>query len=331
MDESRPFSQLDVVDLLQWEVTSAEEALRLDAFLARHLMTFSRRERAALIANRQVLLNDRPASKGDIVRAQDKVTAHLSTTLVPEPTLPIAVVYADADLVIVNKPAGIPSAALRHSDQHTVANFLAGHFPETVTAGPRPLEAGLVHRLDTDTSGLLLVARTPAAYATLREQFRAHTVEKVYLALVEGILQTSGQVNLSLAPSGPQGRRMQPVTSGHGQPALTLYTPEEQLGGYTLVRVTLITGVRHQIRVHLAALGHAIVGDPLYGISGTLREQRPRLCLHAEALTFRHPVTGQITRMTGPMPEDFAALLARLRCPDEKGKRAKGKGGNGNS
>jgi 23S rRNA pseudouridine1911/1915/1917 synthase len=310
LDEDRSFAELDVEDVLQWEVASDEDALRLDAFLARRLTMLSRRERAALIAERRVLLNNRPAPKGAAVHAHDLVTAHVVIRLAPTPTALIIIVHADADVVVVNKLAGTPSVALRHSDLHTVANFLIGHFPETAAAGPHPLEAGLVHRLDTDTSGLLLAARTPAAYAALREQFRQRTVEKYYLALVEGILAHKGEISLALEPTGPQGRRMHPVAPGQGQPALTLYQPEEQMPAHTLVRVTLVTGVRHQIRAHLAVLGHPIVGDTLYGQAG----QTPsRLCLHAETLSFHHPGTGQKMRLTSPPPEDFTAVLEQVR------------------
>ncbi|MBI3300623.1 MAG: hypothetical protein HYZ72_00875 [Deltaproteobacteria bacterium] len=145
---------------MQWVVAANEEAWRLDTFLAARLRPLPRRDIVELIARGQVLLNGRPGKKGLRVRVGDTVTAPAALSLPPNPALPIDVVYADDTVLVLDKPAGIPSLALRHSETDTVANFLVARFPETVTAGPRPLESGVVHRLDTATSGLLLAART---------------------------------------------------------------------------------------------------------------------------------------------------------------------------
>ena len=295
---------------MQWVVAANEGALRLDTFLAARLRSLPRRDIVELIASGQVLLNGRASKKGMRVRAGDTVTAPAGLSLRPNPTLPIGVVYADDTVVVLDKPAGIPSLALSHTETDTVANFLVARFPETVTAGPRLLESGLVHRLDTPTSGLLLAARTPSAYASLREQWSARIVEKQYLAVVEGHLRAGGQMSYCLAPEGPRGRRMHVVATGQGQEALTSYAPVQALPGYTLVRVTLTTGVRHQIRAHLAALGHPIVGDTCYGTA----EQTVRLYLHAEELAFLHPTTGQHVRFTSPTPSDFSTFVERLRA-----------------
>jgi 23S rRNA pseudouridine1911/1915/1917 synthase len=217
----------------------------------------------------------------------------------------------DTTFVVLDKPAGIPSVALRYTQTDTVANFLTAHFPETAQAGPRPLEAGLVHRLDTDTSGLLLAARTPDAYVALREQFGTRSVRKTYLAIVVGRLPIRGQVTFRLAPAGLGRRSMRVVATEQGQEALTRYTPIEILPAHTLVRLTIPTGVRHQIRVHLAALGYPLVGDVLYG--STQGQGPQRLCLHAERLSFHHPITGQEMQFTSPLPRDFSTILQHLQ------------------
>jgi 23S rRNA pseudouridine1911/1915/1917 synthase len=301
-----------VVETFQWTVTAEDDGLRLDAFLARHLSMFSRRERAALIASRHVQVNGRSAAKGDFLRSHDQVKARVATELIPSPSLPVGVLYADASIVVINKPAGIASVALRHTDTQTVANFLTAHFPDTGTASSRQLEAGLVHRLDTDTSGILVAARTPEAYTVLRKQFRQRLVGKDYLALVEGQLTAAGCIVLPLAPTEHHRPRMRVVAPGHGQEAITEYTPVEHFTRHTLVRLSIKTGVRHQIRAHLAALNHPIVGDRLYGVADALA---PRLCLHAETLTFRHPLTGESVSYTSIMPEDFSTVLEQLRYP----------------
>lgn len=259
-----------------------------------------------LIAHRHVLLNGRPSPKGATVHFQDCVTVRTPTFLAPQSDLPVHLIYADDTLVVVSKPAGMPSLALRHSDTGTVANFLIAQFPETITASPRQLEAGLVHRLDTETSGLLIAARTPYAYASLRQQFQEHAVKKEYLALVDGRLAIAGQITFPLIAAEERGHRMRITTPPQGQPALTLYTPLEQLPRHTLVRVSIVTGVRHQIRAHFSAIQHPIVGDGRYGLStgGIVA----RLCLHAETLRVSHPRTGQDLHLTSPLPEDFLAI-----------------------
>lgn len=310
MDENRAFPKLDESNTRQWLVTPEEGALRLDSLLVRRLATFSRRECAALIAGRQVLLNGRPASKGVRVQAGDRISLALPLTPIALPEASITIEYSDESIIIVNKPSGLPSVALRHTDTSTVAAFLRARFPETSDAGSRPLEAGLVHRLDTETSGLLLAARTPAAYVALREQFRSRSVGKSYIAIVKGILKGQGQITHRLEPTGPRGYRMRLSTSAQGQEAFTRYASLEFLPHHTVLRLTISTGVRHQIRAHLAALGHPLVGDQMYGEPDYLTT---RLCLHAETLTFRHPATGRKFSHTSHPPKDFSIVLEQLR------------------
>jgi 23S rRNA pseudouridine1911/1915/1917 synthase len=301
---------LNKVRIFQWIVAPEESAIRLDTFLARHLSVASRRERTALIGGKYVLLNNKAAPKGTIVQTQDRITVFLPLASALPPPHPVTVEYHDDNIIIINKPSGIPSVALRHTDTQTVANFLKTHFPETEEVSSRPLEAGLVHRLDTETSGLLLAARTPLAYVSLREQFRLRTVGKYYLAIAEGRMTKDGQVSSPLIPTGPRGQRMRIVTDGRGQAAFTQYAILERLPHHTVVRLKIETGVRHQIRAHLAFLGHPIIGDKIYG---SAEQSAERLCLHAETLTFRHPGTGQDFSHTSAPPEDFLAVLDQIR------------------
>ncbi|MBI3250053.1 MAG: RluA family pseudouridine synthase [Deltaproteobacteria bacterium] len=297
-------------NVLQWTVAIEEEGLRLDAFLSHHLSGFSRRERVELVRQDRVRVNGRSSVKGAIVRSQDIVTAALTPALAPNPTLPVSLLHVASEFVILDKPEGMPSVALRHSETRTVANFLLAHFPEMAQIGPRRLEVGLLHRLDTNTSGIMVAARTLSAYVGLQAQFRQRTVTKNYLAIVEGNLGRKGRVALPLTPTGPHGHHMRPDKTGQGQDAITLYAPVEYFSRHTLVRLSIVTGVRHQIRAHLAALGHPIVGDVAYGAGG---ETAPRLCLHAETLEFSHPTTGKRMRCTSPVPENLVAFLERLR------------------
>jgi 23S rRNA pseudouridine1911/1915/1917 synthase len=283
--------------------------LRLDSFLASRLPSLSRRAIHELIHQRQVLVNGRPRKKGEPVSPGDCITAPAPLPLQANEHVSVRIVYVDHAIVVVQKPAGLPSVAQRHTDTATVANFLAARFPDTVYASPQPLEAGLVHRLDTATSGLLVAARTQAAYTCLRHQFHTQAVDKKYIALVTGHLHPTGQTTFFLAPTGRRGHRMRIVAAGKGQRAVSAYTLLESLPQHTLLEAVILTGVRHQLRAHLAAMGHPIVGDPLY--EGA--EPAPRLCLHAHLLAFTHPTTGQPLSFTSPLPQDMLALVAERR------------------
>jgi 23S rRNA pseudouridine1911/1915/1917 synthase len=209
---------------------------------------------------------------------------------------------------------------LRPSDHGTVANFLIARYPEMRAVGDSPGDAGLVHRLDNETSGVLLAARTAEAHRFLRRQFREQRTTKEYLALVVGNLGESGRVDTPIAHQPRRPRRMcvcpdkaQALAYG-ARPAVTRYRPIEKFGSATLVEVGIETGVRHQIRVHLASIGHPVLGDPTYGGHPTPQEPTaPRTMLHACRLRFRHPLTGRLLTVDAPLPADFRAVFEGLR------------------
>jgi 23S rRNA pseudouridine1911/1915/1917 synthase len=294
--------------LQQWTVSNADGMQRLDAFVAARLRTVPRREIVEWIAAGRVQVNGRPTLKGTQLRPGDVVTVTAPIKLQPIPHLPIRILSSDDTIVVLDKPSGVPSIALRHDETGTGANFLLAYFPETADVSTKALEAGIVHRLDTATSGLLLAARTSPAYANLRTQFTTHTVIKQYVALVEGRIEKQGTRYSHLTPTGLHGQRMREVPVEHGQAARTGYVPIAQFPRHTLLHITIHTGVRHQIRAHLAALGHPIVGDAVYGkpMGDT------RLCLHAEMLSFLHPQTGAPVQFTCPLPEDFQAVQKQV-------------------
>jgi 23S rRNA pseudouridine1911/1915/1917 synthase len=309
VDENESLGQLAVDQTpQQWLVSTVDDGRRLDVFLSARLPQFTRREVIEEIAAGRARINGHVSAKGSPVRPGDTVTLTSPLTFFPNPHLPIQILWADDALVVLGKPSGIPSVALRHSETATVANFLLAHFPEAITASPRVLEAGIVHRLDTATSGVLLAARTTQTYRVLREQFAKQIVQKQYLALVHGQASRPGTRRSLLAPAGRRGQRMHELTTSNGQEAHTAYVPVSHFSNHTLIRVTIYTGVRHQIRVHLAALGYPIVGDAVYGPPG----ENTRLCLHAETLSFLHPHTGAREHFTCPLPEDFQAAIRQV-------------------
>ena len=232
--------------------------------------------------------------------------------------LPLNVVYEDESLLVINKPSGVvvhPAAGHRRG---TLVNALLHHAPELVKV-PR---GGIVHRLDKDTSGLMVVARSLESHAYLVEQIQARRVRREYQALVYGEVTSGGRVD---APVGRHPiRRQRMAVTGSGKAAATQYRVLERFAGFTLVRAQLETGRTHQIRVHMAHIRHPVVGDPVYGrlrlpkgadegLAGALRTLK-RQALHADRLTLVHPVTGQTVHWEASLPEDIAAVLKALRA-----------------
>lgn len=292
---------------LEWQVPSQHNGARLDRFLVSRLPFCSRRELDESIARREILVNGRSARKGRLIQAGDRVTAHIHTRLEPAPTLAVPVLSEDPTYLALDKPAGVPSVAVRLSDTQTVANYLAAAFPECLGVESTGRDAGIVHRLDTATSGVLLAARTAAVYAVLRAQFSRGAVYKEYLVVAEGKCGVRGRVRFDLAPHGRRHHLMRVVSPGQGTAAITDYRPLRVEANRTLLRVVIETGVRHQIRAHLASLGHPVWGDTLYGS----RVESDRVLLHASVLGFDHPVTGRRTRVCSPPPPTFGPEATR--------------------
>jgi RluA family pseudouridine synthase len=295
-------------------VPAGSEPMRLDQFVARTVPGASRRK----LKDVTLRLNGRIARHGDIVHAGDVVTVPESLVAVPElrpnPEMRIPVLYQDEEMVALDKPPGTASVALREDDTATVANYLAATFPATRTIGP-PLEAGLVHRLDHDTSGVIVAALDRESYAELRDQFSSGRVEKEYIALVVGDIADAGRVEIPIAHDPHRAARMvicdDPDKAERlgARQASTGYQPVIRYGGATLVRLRMRTGVRHQIRVHLAAIGHPIVADRLYGQPSPWMA---RQALHASRVTLTHPALGNELSIESPLPRDLETALERV-------------------
>jgi 23S rRNA pseudouridine1911/1915/1917 synthase len=289
---------------------------RLDRAVAK-LFGVSRGRAMEWIAEGRVRIDGKRAPKGTPVQAGARISVVRPPPDQPiaQPDLAIRIVHADAHVVVADKPAGMPSHPLKAGETGTAANALVGRFPELARVGPSPREGGLVHRLDTDTSGLLLAARTDAAHAMLRAQFVARTVEKGYLALVGGEIHAGGEIALPLLHDPRDPRRMQAASdpgyaAEHGaRAAITRFLPLERRGGFTLLEVEIPTGVMHQIRAHLAFIGHPLAGDELYG--GPQLPGLSRHFLHAARLAFAHP-DGFRARHESALPEDLSSVLHGL-------------------
>jgi 23S rRNA pseudouridine1911/1915/1917 synthase len=282
---------------------------RLDKAVAK-LFGVSRGRAMDWIAEGRVRVDGKRAPKG----APATPGARISVAMpppdqpVPQPELAIRIVHADASVVVADKLAGMPSHPLKAGEKGTAANALVGRFPELAQVGPQRREGGLVHRLDTDTSGLLLAARTDAAHAMLRAQFAGRTVDKGYLALVAGEIHAGGEIALPLFHDPRDPRRMLAASDAeyaeeHGaRPALTRFAPVDRRSGFTLLGVEIATGVMHQIRAHLSFIGHPLAGDELYG--GPPLPGLDRHFLHAARLGFAHP-DGSRARFESPLPKEL--------------------------
>jgi 23S rRNA pseudouridine1911/1915/1917 synthase len=292
-------------------LTVARDRERLEAFLAAHLPALSRRVVRRVIAEGAVRVNGRRAAKGLRLQAGDRVTLpDLPDRLIPAPELALHVVHEDADLVALEKPGGLPAHALDPRQRATAAAFLLARYPEMAAVGD-PLAPGLVHRLDTGTSGLLLAARHAGAHSALRAALRAHRVEKRYLAVVAGSGAGLGatSITMPLAHDPRDRRRMMPaVPEARAWAAETRLAMLRRGTERSLVEAIIQTGVTHQVRVHLAAAGHPVVGDTLYG--GPPADLPPgRHALHATGLELPHPRDGRRLVLTSPLPAELARLV----------------------
>lgn len=248
--------------------------------------------------------------------------------------IPLDIVYEDDVLLVVDKPAGMVVHPAAGNRQGTLVQALLHHFPALAAAGDA-VRPGIVHRLDKDTSGLLVVAKNERAHLRLAAALQARRVRREYAALVWGQVRAAGQVD---APIGrhPVDRKRMSVHSRRGKPAVTHYHVTEALAFTTLLEVRLDTGRTHQIRVHLSSIGHPVFGDAAYGgrnsrltrlppaskvVAGRALQSMPRQALHAMRLSFQHPVTGADLAFDSALPDDFAAILAMLR-PSASGDRA---------
>ena len=318
-------------ELLEASIPLAAAGRRFDQVLAELFPDFSRSRLTEWIKSGDALLGGRVVKPKEAVRGGEAVALSVKMEIETDALaqdIPLEILYQDEDVLVVNKPAGLVVHPGAGNPRGTMVNALL-HFDPRLAELPR---AGIVHRLDKDTSGLMVVARTLRAHTSLVEQLSGREVHRQYLAVVQGTMVAGTTINAPIGRHPTDRVRMAVVKEGLGRDAITHYRVREKFRAHTLVECRLETGRTHQIRVHMAHVRHQIVGDPLYGgafrlpkaateaLAARLHGFR-RQALHAEKLSFRHPVSGETVTCEAPVPEDMQGLLHDLRADTAAAKK----------
>ncbi len=297
------------------ELTAATEhaGVRLDAFLSAD-GTLTRSQAARLIAEGRVRVNGKPAAKSARLSGGETVTVdapQLRETALPPQDIPLDVVYEDDDVIVVNKPTGLVVHPAPGHPDGTLVNALLHHCGDSLSGIGGEKRPGIVHRIDRDTSGLIIAAKNDAAHLALSAQLKDHSLSRTYECLVTGNMkQDSGTVDAPIGRSSADRKKMAVVPTGRR--AVTHWEVVARYPGVTHLRCRLETGRTHQIRVHMAYIGHPILGDTVYGA----KKPVPGLtgqCLHATGLRFIHPRTGEPVELHCPLPPEFTAMLQKLQ------------------
>ncbi|UCB57826.1 MAG: RluA family pseudouridine synthase [Candidatus Omnitrophota bacterium] len=289
-----------------FKVSSADKGLRLDHFIIKNLeLPISRSRIQRLIKTGMVFVNEKPAKAHYKVRENDALRVNIppvqpSMQVSPE-EIPLDIVFEDEDILVINKPSGMVTHPAAGCYSGTLVNALL-HYGCPLSTVNGPLRPGIVHRLDKDTTGLLVIAKNDFAHLGLAKQFRSHTVRRKYIALVKGkVAHDEGQIEMPIARDPHHRQKMAVSFHKKSRPALTRYKVLKRLKSATLLELIPHTGRTHQLRVHLKFHGHPILGDTRYGRGGDFE----RLALHAKVLGFQHPRTGKFVEFQSGVPENF--------------------------
>ncbi len=292
-----------------------QNGIRLDTVLCNYDKVFTRSRAAALIIAGEILVNGKTKKSGYRVKQGDIISGHISDAafqpeVLPE-NIPTDIIFEDDHILAINKKAGLVVHPAPGNLSGTLVNALLYYNPLIWRVGDEKHRSGIVHRLDKDTSGLMVIAKTEQALNFLKKEFRERRVEKKYLALVSGNLtQDQGEIHLPIGRH-PVKRRLMAINHEKGKPAVTLWKVQKRFKDTCLVEITLKTGRTHQIRVHFYSMAHPVLGDRVYQ-PGRLRKTKsiaPRQMLHSHQLSFRHPYSGQRMEFKAELPEDFLTIL----------------------
>jgi 23S rRNA pseudouridine1911/1915/1917 synthase len=299
------------VTALESDLVADQSGERLDVFIARSLPGLTRSRVKKLIEDGHVTVAGERAKASLRLEPGQRVAVDVPAARDPSAeaeAIPLDILYEDSDLLVINKPPGMTVHPSPGHESHTLVNAILAHCDDLSGIGG-VLRPGIVHRLDRDTSGVILVAKNDAAHNGLARQLKERLVEKTYLALVEGTPKPAEGVIDAPIARDPKNRQRMAIVEG-GRDSVTAYRVVERFPGYALVEARPRTGRTHQIRVHLAAIGHPIAGDRIYGHAA---RDLPRQFLHAWRIVFTHPHTGERVEFEAPLPPDLLPVMERLR------------------
>ena len=302
---------------MHYEFTCKTGGERTDKFLALQDTGITRSAAAALIEQGCCLVNGKIAAKNQKLKTGDTVTLDVPEAqpadILPE-NIPLDIVYEDSDLLVVNKPKGMVVHPAPGHYSGTLVNALMYHCGDSLSGINGVIRPGIVHRIDRDTSGLLIVAKNDTAHNILAEQIKVHSFTREYMAVVQGVIKEDGTVDAPIGRHKTDRKKMAvyPASEPHTKYAYTGYKVLERLGEFTMLECRLKTGRTHQIRVHMASIHHPVAGDPVYGPHNCITSLHGQ-CLHAKTLGFIHPITGEHLRFDSELPDYFTRFLTTLR------------------
>lgn len=299
-----------------FEVEAEQEGERLDKFLSIIYPDFSRAFFQKLIKNNQVAVNDKVQKASYCVKIDDIVTVEIpdavETTIEPE-NIPLDILYEDDDLLVVNKPKGMVVHPSAGHYSGTLVNAIMYHCKDSLSGINGEIRPGIVHRIDMDTTGSLIVCKNDEAHINIAQQIKEHSVNRIYVGIVCGnVKEDFGTVEGAIGRH-PIERKKMAINEKNGKPAITHYKVLERFGNYTYMQFKLETGRTHQIRVHMASIGHPLLGDALYSSGRSPFKHLQGQCLHAQTIGFVHPRTGKYMEYLAPLPEYFEKLLYLLK------------------
>ena len=299
-----------------FEVGYEQEGERLDKYLSMIYPDFSRSFFQKLIKNGQVKVNDIPEKSSYSVREEDIICVTIpdavQTSIEPE-NIPLDILYEDDDVLIVNKPKGMVVHPSAGHYSGTLVNGIMYHCQDSLSGINGEIRPGIVHRIDMDTTGSLIVCKNDESHIHIAQQIKAHTVNRIYVGIVCGnVKEDEGTIEGTIGRH-PTERKKMAINVKNGKPAITHYKVLERLGKYTYMQFKLETGRTHQIRVHMAGIGHPLLGDTLYSSGRSPFKHLQGQTLHAQTIGFIHPRTGEYMEFSAPLPEYFEKLLYLLK------------------
>lgn len=305
------------MDIKKIQINSEKVGKRLDIFLTETFPNYSRALFQSQIKKGDILLNGEKTRPGAKLKVDDLVNVALPKVVPlivkPEKNIKLNILFENDNFIVINKPAGIVVHPSESTPEHTIVNALLAYCPKISSVGDDSKRPGIVHRLDKEVSGVMIIAKNQKTFDHLKKQFQNRTIQKKYIALIHGkIIPSSGTINIPIGRSKSDPNRMSVKKSGDGREAITIYKTKRILGQYSLLEIEIKTGRTHQIRVHLLSKGNPIVGDTKYHTKKMVKNTEiKRVYLHAQSIRFTG-INGEIFRFKADIPEDFKLFLKQL-------------------